>query len=515
MKKVFKCSMCGADAAPRTKFCPACGGAVYPVAPVAQEGEGASEAAPKKKLPVKLLAILAIALVVVVLAVVLIVNLLPKKSNALDIKRTVDVNAEFDSENEKTYFYAGGKKLDFSMDGDANIISYSLNGEVTLIKDEDGLLYFVKDSKLTKITTVEVASYKLSTEGKAVAYVDEDGALFLYKIKDKKATKISDMLYASSYQLSPDGNTVAYAEGEDDEFSMIVWVDGKKTEYGDNLRPVGVSNKGKLVYYHNIDKEAVYVTKGKDKEPVKLLGDISASASYYSIIFNADHTEAIFSDGEKFYAVEDGKEKVKISSKNISSAHMSRNSKSFKKQYYIDSDKDLYYIGSNWEPVKIASDVASFRTSESGDVVYYRDADGNLYRGKGYGNQFTKIADEVKSSYVINPEGTQCYYMDDDANLYYVKKTEKAKKVAADVDEFDLSQDGYCFMIVDRGSDGGTLYYSKNGGEKKKVVEEVVDLYCENDATYYCCIGADEELLDLYGTAKKADFKLIIKGLAD
>ncbi|MBE6602172.1 MAG: zinc ribbon domain-containing protein [Ruminococcaceae bacterium] len=517
MKKTFKCSMCGAEASARTKFCPACGGAVYPVEPEMTEGE--YNDAPKKKIPVKLIAILAIALVVVILAVVLIVNLMPKKSMYVDVK--AELNVDYVSEDDKTYFILGGKKLSVTMEGEARIAGTSLDGKVAIIKEsgEDARIHLFKDNKLDEIAK-NVASAQLSADGKAVVYITNDQTLHLYKIKDKSTTKIASSII--DVVISPNGGSLAYVSVEEDGTTkMTVWVDGKKTDYGKDLYPFGIANKGKLIYYVDGTKEAVYVTKGKDKEAVKLRSDVtSVSSARSSGAFNSDHTEFLFRDGDSFYVSANGKERAKVITGSmgqfgggnfLSYASQTYNVKSFKKQYASftkDGDTDLYYINKKWEAVKIAEDVTAFRVSKSGDVVYYLDKSDNLHRGKGYSDKFSEIAEDVEDFY-INESGTECYFLDEDDTLQYVKKAGTPKTIADDVDDIEFTHDGYCLFVVDRDSSyKGTLYSSKNGSAKKKVAEDVKYVDTCVDGTYYVYADGDSSIL--YGTAKKLKFKKLM-----
>ena len=256
------------------------------------------------------------------------------------------------------------------------------------------------------------------------------------------------------------------------------------------------------------------------KKTMKLTQD---DAYYYGtlLFFNADHTQLMFEENEKFYIVDNGNEKVKISGAGLdqfgdfekygivqSSRCTTLPIKEFGNQYFLNDNGGLYYLDGRFKTYQVASSVSKFHTSEAGDVLYYvAGFSDNLYRGEGNGR--TMKAKEIASGvydFEITTDGDHCYYLNYADELMHIKKNGAAKRIAEDVDGFTLSHDGYAFFVCDYSSStGGVLYESHNGGAKTRVAENVdSDLYATVGGTYYFQIGKNEEAI--YGAPKKANF---------
>ncbi len=538
-KTAYTCSACGVNHQTPSQFCPACGGTVGITQTQAPNPYYIDDAEVEnfdyslipfyaKKLWTKIQnflkeknitkdqlikggAILVGAVIVLVLLISIINRPTPKY-----VMPDQYIDSIYDEENEETIFIIGGKKTDVKVEGMISDIQRSVDGNTIAFLDEEDTLYVIKKKKLLTVEE-EISNFKLSVEGDGIAFVNVEDELMLYSVKKDSAKKITGDIYGE-YVISPDGKSVAYTKGDDDgDYKLYVSVNGKEgKKIGNNLSPLGISNKGKLIYYINAEKLTVHVVKG-DKEPQKL----GSAGNFEAIAFNIDHTEAVFELNSGTYITKNGKEKVKITSNSIRQlgnysdwgividGYYSDSStipvKSFAKQYFT-SNGSLYYLNKRFKAIEIeeADGIDSYQMTLTGDVIYY--VDGNtLYRGTGKkaNFKFKEVAEDV-SSFEISSDGKFCYFKTYDNSLMCVKKTGKAKLIADDVNSFSMSHDDYLFFRVD-----GDLYVSHNRSKKKQVAPDVARLSFKVDATYYYVDDGDETVI--YAAHKKAKFSKLIE----
>ncbi len=557
-KVLYKCSLCGTKAKETDKFCSSCGGAIVPqeTTTASTESESVSEEnndtaeeniknfdysvitgffkklwdnlksfLKKYKISPKILGIIAGILLVIIIAIIILVNIPWPKAAGYIIPEN-DLSFAYSETEDQTYIISSGKKEKSTIDGEIMQSVLSIDGNTLALLAEDETLYIYKNSSL--ITAAEyVKNFKLSSNGTSVAYINDDEELVLYTIEDKKSKTITDEVVTetTSYQISPDGKSIAYAEGDLDEFSMYVFVDGKKKEIDENVLPLGLADNASLIYYYNIEKSSVYVV-GEDENPIKLTN--SPNSAYIPLVYNSDHTQVLIASDSNWYIAVNGGEKQKISSKGISqfgnqSAWITAfiNGQTvittpiidFAEEYFIDSNGTLYYLTETFDAVEIADNIGSFKTTAAGEIVYYLEEYGDLYRGEGYGKDFEQIAEDVES-FVITSDGSGCYYVDYDSTLRYVKGTGNSEKIADDIHNLYITHDNYAIFLSDYSEqNGGTLYSSTNGNEKERISDDVVITRITSKGTYYYCNGEDDSSYDIFGAAEGVDFDLIAEGV--
>ena len=555
----FKCNACGTDVAGGTKFCPVCGADVSALVvracpqcgKTAEEGqafcpdcgvefvekavnEGGAAATisfgaiiakakkfmEEKNISKKTLTTVAAA-VVGVIALIIIISLIPWGQSSQYVEVENDMTPIYVSEDDETVIIAKGKMTDMTIDGQYVTSRTSADGNTLVILDEEGNMYLCKKNKIEKIAS-DVTDMKLAQSGEGVAYINNDGELYLMNTKNKESAKLTDELVSAgfnSYVISPDGKTVAYADGTIDDFALYTNnIKGDENKIANDLVPLGISDGAKLIYYYDTEEACVYVEKGD--EAVKLANLENAYLLDYNggfeYAFNADHTQLIYEFEGKSYISVDGKDKVKIGSAIYQigqSGYLSYNGKTtdildFKKQYILDSNGDLYFLNKKLEAKEIASDVSQFNITDSGDVIYYLDDSETLYRGKGNGKDiekdFKKVAFDVEY-FVIDSDGKRCYYVDDSKDLYTVKKSGDPKKITSDVEDLVITHDDYALFITD----DDTLFYSRNGGKSKKVADDIDYIYANSISTYYGV--EDNGEYSIFGTKKKTKFDLVVE----
>ncbi len=547
---VYTCTGCGASASANDRFCTQCGGAVIaseavvdPSAPAFDEDADVKDFKysmipaffvgaykktcdflEKKNISPKIVIVAAAALALLIILIIILICIPWSKSPAYIVPER-DLSCVYNSDDDETVIISNGVKTDTTIDGRVSNAQVSLSGETLTFVDDDGALNVYTGKNLTKVEE-NVKSYRLAANGGAIAYVNEDDELILYTVKKQDRRRISDELNdLQVYQISPDGGTVAYVEGDTTDYTMYV-DSGEPKKIEKNALPIAVSKKGKLIYYYNTEKSAVYVVEGK-KDPVKLLNTEAFTAAYSYMVFNADNTQVLFSADNGWYISEKGDEKVKVS-KGIDAINFGgsfamgsavnyfanvriSSLETFKNVVFLDISGDLHYINKKFEAVKIAEDVRGFSVDQSGETLYYRTYDNELYRGEVGKKKFKKLAEDV-TEFVIVPDGSACYYINEDDSLMYVRKANRSKKIADDVEEYVMTVDGYLLFVTDPSviTGAGTLYSSNRGREKDLIAEDVSDVWATAAGTYYSAIADTEGGLELWGAKSKVKFTKIL-----
>ena len=415
-------------------------------------------------------------------------------------------------------FVSGTKVLDAKINSDAiDSIMYSMDGKTMILTSDEGDLYLLKGSKLSKIAS-DVVTAKLSSSGKGVAYVtneDEGYALKLYNVTKKKYETITDEIYGWTFVISPDGKSVAYVQydGEDeDSKSVMLYTNGNSSDIASHeVKLVAMSNKGKQIYaiYEDEEGEAeLWSINAKGEKTV--LGEIDTDTVY----FNDDCTQAMFYNNGKTYIANKGKEAVKYGSGKMrmvipqtcinyacSGYGIVYPADSlFDHVYIVSGDKynSAYLIKKNADKsVELASKVTDATLDNSGKNLYYcHDYEElrvlKISDGENAADKSTELCDEF-STYAVTSDRDKVFFIKDGC-LYSVngKKGGTPTEIAEDVEAYSLaiSKKNIAYFIVD-----GELFVSKNGKGAERILDDCDTVYNTCDGIIYAT-GNDT----LYGT---------------
>lgn len=547
----MNCTNCGAELAPESKFCVACGtpaaqpavtAPVEPAAPVEQAAAPVATAAPEKegfKIDVNAvkdqlvstvkplwdkvkpilsnkMVLLGIGVVVLVLIIASVISVIASGSNGyIQLKQATSpiyVDGEVNIVVDKKVL---SDTVDAESVGDGNV---SLDGKVTAFITDEGDLYVVNGKKLKQVAE-EVYDFELSVSGKGIAYVTEDDdayTLNLYTVSSGKTTTITDELGSLSYVIAPDGKSVAYYVEDDEDERDLMFSKGKDavkiTSAESEL--VGMSNNGKYIYVicENDEGESYlysYDTKGERTK----LGAVSSS----SIYFNDDHTQIMFFDEGKTYIATKGKEAVKASSNqlrliiapNASSFYGSDGTtypvSNLYNHVYTVTDEDstsVWLIKKNSDKnVKLVSKVSNVQLDETAKYLYYI-YDGEELRmikisdGEKATERYVELAEDV-DTYIVTSDRKLVYYYSDDS-LYSVngKKGGKATVVCNDsIEGLAINAKDVVYYILD-----GDLYATKNGKKGSKVISDISYVYSTPNGVVYA--SSDDAVYASNGSKK-------------
>lgn len=415
-----------------------------------------------------------------------------------------------DGEDPVMYFFTYGGKLIKTKESYTSL-EYNLTRTVSAYINDDDELYCVNGSGSIDKVANDVSRFQISDDGTGIGYTtyEDEIDLYLYNVGTKKSSKIAKDIKNSSIIISPDGDSVCYMKEDEDygDFKAYVSINGKEPKLiGKNYRPIAISNDGDYQYY--VDDNKLYVKSKKDKQK------LSDGVDGY-ILFNKSYSQVLFHDGGRSYISTKGSEKKKISNSRIRDIIVPDNVvsryvdvgigmgilgiDSFVNQLYV-FDGDICYLDSKY-------DVREVSTGSTRDIQLSEDGETLLYSQYGTLYKVTKFDDKIP---VIKPVGKEddiyyfnatsdlsyIYYVNNDDELMCMSDKGKAKKIADDVESDDYyidTKDDTVYFLSD-----GTLYYSQNGGAKKKIKgAEEVELSIIAGRVYYN-VENDEDSYDVY-----------------
>lgn len=535
------CKNCGKQLPDGAKFCGSCGTptgvaqpveaapteppvapvAEAPVAPVAETSVAevpAKEAAPKTDimqtvkerlkeladsvkpyiLKYKLPLVGIAAVVLLLMSIAIVVGVLTAGNGFVAYENAIWVNVQ----DEEVLVLWNNKVIETGIEADdLEDESISLDGTVYAGLTDDGTLFFVRKGKVN-VVAEDVSLFQLSSSGKGIAYICEDGGetvLNLYNVGSKKNTVVDDdySKYAVSLfgmELSPDGKGLAYYDLDEEEGeATLMYFTGKKSVKitSSDVELIGLSNGGKYIYVlgENDDGEDVLYSYNKKGERSKL-----NSCNEDSFYFNEDHSQILFNNDGKTYISVKGKDAEKISSgtarlllTNDSSAFSGTNSTTYPVDdlyghvYNVNNDgnRSLWIINKNADKsAKLVSDAYSAQLDAEAEYVYYIDDDGDLNvleisQGERASEKAKKLAEDVYN-YVVTSNRKRVYYISDGSLYSCSGKNGSGRKIIVREDvgtDLAINAKNVVYYYMD-----GDLYACSNGSKGSKVLSDLIGL---------------------------------------
>lgn len=505
------CPNCGAQVEDGTAFCSNCGAKIEAAQPQnvvqpesqvqpepqVQPGEDnfyqqpAQEPKVSKK-NIKMIAGIAVAVIAVIIVVKLVAGLFGGSKDTL-----VRV---YDSDAGKSTLYLNNKKIE-TIKGNADIYTNIDKSAFYVVANQDA--YYVKGKKLEKILS-DCSSVKVAAHGKAAILQEGDT---VYRYTGSKLEELADGDYVSYVAISGDGKSYAYTicDDDDDYISYVGTKAGKDNKVKD-VEIFAISNDGKYFYGIDTDRNLILVDKkGNDEVLEKDVDDY--------IGLNSDGTELMFVKDGKTYVSVKGKEKQKVSGSEVYSVLIKGENtygndyypvKSFKKAIVVMSG-EVAVLSNKYEAETIVDLDRFYGITDDLSAVYYSDG-GDLYYAKAKKNaKGKKLAEDVKQ-FAMSNDGKNIYYINEDDELCYIKGNGKAKVIDDDPD-VSLS---YAYVSGSNlyAADDDTWYCIK-GKKSQKLKVDGLTYSSSSDAVY---AYKDEEAYIVKGSSLKplkGDFKEI------
>ncbi len=516
----MNCPICGAENAPETKFCVGCGSALTAAAPVAtadsatQNYSNAPSPASdeKAKLPISGKTILfgVVGIVAVVLVIALIGALFGGNGFT-----TVEELPGLQLIDEGEYAIVVGKKqLKTTIKSEEYPdTDYSLDYSAMSIVTDEGDLYVVSGKKVKQVKDAEDVVYAtISNNGKGVVYAskgedDEFFTLYLAKVSNGKSTKISDEVSGYSFEISPDGKSVAYfKDGGDDPDSLMYFKGKKSVEICDdeNVRLYGLSNGGKQIYVSISDEGETDLYSFNSKAKKTKLGSCNGVLG-----FNDDHTQVMFLDEDGKSTISNkGKEGKKVRKdslemilpENATTKGYTYPVSDLYNHVYENDEGDIYMIKKN-KDIKLTGKASNITMDDSGKYLYYVHKGDELKvlkisHGDKASEKAKTIVDDPVSRYVVTSDRKYVYFIDgEDLLAVNGKKGGVPREITDELGSPSLaiSSKDVLYYIVD-----GDLYAVSNGKKGKKIQGDVDyvsgvpygTVYAEGDGKLYGTTGS-------------------------
>ncbi len=452
----------------------------------------------------------ALALVGIIIVVCAVVGMIPESNGYLAFESShLEVYGD-----DQLYSFSGGKKTEIKADVDIAISeSYSIDGKAVAFQDDSGDLYMIKGKKAVLVAE-DVFEYALSIYGDSLVCGSGDAFVsrsYYYCRPGKDPVEIFENNadeFLTSYAISPDGKSVVYNTTDGD----LYYFNGKKSEKicEFNGTVISTSNGGKYIYAHYLDdiSVALYcINKKGDAEEIS-----SGVSSEFHL--NLDCTEIMFYHDGRTYISTKGKEPVKVASAEVSlllpryTTSITTGSLRSFSIHPVESLYDhayyggynLYYISrKESKNTKLASSYGGVFLDDSAEYIYYMDDDYlmclEIADGSNAKNKAKEIAEDV-DMYVVSSDRKYVYYISDDSVcVVNGKKGGKPKTLSSDDVEFKITitRDDTVYYISD-----DFLYGIKGRSKGKKIM---ADAYFENLGGYLY-ISEGDSIYAARGTSK-------------
>lgn len=399
----------------------------------------------------------------------------------------------------------------------------SIDGNTVAFMTNKGQLAVIQKNKLTIIAD-SVSYFVLSVDGTGIGYVTtgQDGSstsLMLYNVKTRKTKTVTDDLQVYQYDLSPDGDSVAYYTKEGDRNILMYYQSGKSTRITDSkVNLIGLSNDGKYIY-----------ALGKDEAGVKQLycynkngrQSILGSCNSAKISFNADHTQILYYDSDMefcTYISANGQPANQIVAA-IAYPLLPGNCKIFTsamaatyptndlygKVYtsYGDGGHDVWNIQKKAaKTTLLVSRISNATLSDDGEHIYYLEANALKVLQVQDGNQAAEKAKKLATDvgiYLITSDDSHIYYTSN-GKIYSVNaKTGTNKRTVSDVlpnSNLYINGENIVYFLVDR-----DVYASENGIQAKLVLSDALSLHSSENGIVYVFMK-DDSIYATSGTKK-------------
>ncbi|MBP3728986.1 MAG: PD40 domain-containing protein, partial [Lachnospiraceae bacterium] len=340
------------------------------------------------------------------------------------------------------------------------------DGTQILFNDTGKRLWLFDGKRFTHLAT-DIKHFLFSFDGKTIAYIDQEDTLFLSR--NGKPTRVASQV-SPLIRLSPDGKAVAYVREEGDSLKAFYY-DGREHEIAREAVPAAISAQGRYVYYYS-SKGVLYVQKGSNTDLRQKLVD-----QVEHLCLNASGDQILVSDGTYTYFSEKGGERIKLSSQSLSLLPASGVAMSYDGFYGAQDLKGLYYqmrteggttvyqLNRRLELGSLLKNILSPSLQPDGKTLIFSKNE-NLY----YMNLSNTDRGEIKLAdrhrgFCVSRDGKHVLFLNEEGETWFVTLGQSARRITADTVEIREAaslENSFVFELE------GVLYFT-NGNRSSKV----------------------------------------------
>ncbi len=473
------CKYCKQEIDDNIKVCPFCGRKVSKI----------KNGFDKKSFSIspRNLAALGVMLAAIVIFVIsLLYNMRP------DPYAVAKASVTYIDDSGKITFLYNGKPLDGTFEVEIAAKHESLSGKTLSFLTKNGELYVVRKKGIDKVSD-NVISYRMSADGRSIAYRNSVGELYLTKTSKVNPKQIDYNVIESNYCLSSDGETVAYLKTETTG-DVMYYYNKKSVKYGSDRYPVLISDNARNVYTVDGSMNLYYSTKFGEERLIcsNVEQTFACNSTYKNIIFYSDGATYLFTGKKEPVKLAD----TKLSLCTVSFAQKTTSSASdyfdnlvnvygvgnFKNKAFEGEDKKLYYCNSSYS-VNVVDENCSMINVVSGNNTAYYLKEGALYSVKLTSSKKSVVAENAENYYMAS-EGRYIYFLTSDGKLFAKRGKLDAKEIAENVSNAKISGYNFLFYSVSNGSKS-SLYYTNKTKDGTKIAENVSEFGAGTSYAYY------------------------------
>ncbi|MDO5015028.1 MAG: hypothetical protein Q4E28_03650 [Clostridia bacterium] len=437
----------------------------------------------------KFLLIAACLLVSIILIVVLIYKIRVPDT----FKDPIKEFEVFQTKENESVIFIDGKECEYKIpntDGNT-VFTFDLGMSKLFILNRTGDLFLINNLNHPKKIDEKVVSFKVSANGKYVAYINSDKNLILKDVDSNKSKLIRDKLDNTlAFEISPSGKSIVYADKQNlNEAFVYVNTNGKERKLAEKMFPIAVNDDASSIYLISPKEELYYLKPDKNEKKNKLIKLSDVSLGKFPIFFNNSMEEVVFSNEHgTFYFSEEEKNAKKILDEesaimipklkaggysNLPDQKIVLSTSTVLKNYYYSLSNTIYYIDNVEHSKKLASKVTQAEITDNLDSLFYIDSDKNLYKLFKRDPENKQLLAKDCYSFISNSSGTAYYYIDKHNDLYYSYKNKEPEKYAEKTINAMLNKDGTLIYTKFDKEEGvkGTVFVVKPGSEPKEIAK--------------------------------------------
>lgn len=431
-----------------------------------------------------------------------------------------------DRENGQTRILLDTKCLEHSIEGTVYSSVQALDETAAAAITTGRSLYYVTADEV-KLIAENVTLYHIAASGKAVAYVDADNNLNLYRAATGETEKLAEN--AEGYlAISPDGETVLYDVFHDDGYYELYMYHGGSTSLvEENLFTLAVSDKASYIYAYDAEG-TLYVLADGEK---KILGEKVETSIQHHFVFNYDLSQIIYNASGGIYLSSNGGEGQKLADNALYALPVTPQATGMMYRYektstviyqmdtfggavLMDSNQKLHTLNEeNFTEEGIAFQVEKAVVTSDGSRLFYMKL-GGIHTSDMTEPADTKIVQGISDAvdFVVTENEKMLYYVKSDGVLMRksIEGEDEPEALAENVKKLYITpnKDTVLFLSGDTLGIDGALYAVKNGGTAKKLLDKAAALDVYYQAVY--CHVSNGDSYDLYAGGGDDSFDLLI-----